>query len=83
MQFGTVSNPTTAQAALVTEMQQRYKAFITTGHPNVPGLSTWTAATTSDVNALPLGGTDSVVVGACDPSFWGNDVQYDYQIFHI
>ncbi|KAG6877731.1 hypothetical protein C0993_004548 [Termitomyces sp. T159_Od127] len=81
--FGTVSNPTTAQAALITEMQQRYKAFIATGNPNVAGLSTWTAATTSDVNALPLGGTDPVVVGACDPGFWGHDVQYDYQVYDI
>ncbi|KAH0583691.1 hypothetical protein H2248_009300 [Termitomyces sp. 'cryptogamus'] len=81
--FGTVSNPTTAQAALIAEMQQRYKAFISTGNPNVAGLSTWTAATTSDVNALPFGGTDPVVVGACDPSFWGHDVQYDYQVYDI
>ncbi|KAG6862055.1 hypothetical protein C0995_007185 [Termitomyces sp. Mi166 len=81
--FGTVSSPTTAQAALVTEMQRRYKAFIDTGNPNVAGLSTWTAATASNVNALPLGGTDPVVVGACYPSFWGHDVQYDYQVYDI
>ncbi|KAG6917923.1 hypothetical protein DXG01_000360 [Tephrocybe rancida] len=81
--FGTVANPSAAQTALVTEMQQRYKAFITNGNPNVAGLSTWTAATSSDVHALPLGGAGPVVVGACDPSFWGRDIQYDYQVYAI
>ncbi|KAG6863513.1 hypothetical protein C0991_005347 [Blastosporella zonata] len=109
--FGTVPSPTAAQSALVTEMQQRYKAFMTTGNPNVAGLATWTAATSSNVNAFPLGSTGPVVVGAglatwtaatssnvnafplgstgpvvvgaCDPSFWGQAVQYDYQVYGI
>ncbi|KAJ7685589.1 alpha/beta-hydrolase [Mycena polygramma] len=85
--FGTVPNPSAAQAALTTEMQARYKAFLTTGTPNAAGLSPWTAATTTDVHAHQLGGTPSpsgeVPVGACDPSFWGAAVQYDYQVFGI
>ncbi|KAF7337962.1 Carboxylic ester hydrolase [Mycena venus] len=85
--FGTVPNPTPAQAALTTEMQARYKAFLTTGNPNVAGLSPWTAATTTDVHAHQLGGTPTpsgeVPVGACDPSFWGAAVDYDYQVFGI
>ncbi|KAJ6531229.1 Alpha/Beta hydrolase protein [Mycena capillaripes] len=85
--FGTVPSPTPAQAALTTEMQARYKAFLTTGSPNAAGLSPWTAATTTTVHAHQLGGTPSpsgeVPVGACDPSFWGAAVQYDYQVFGI
>ncbi|KAG6833658.1 hypothetical protein H0H87_002854 [Tephrocybe sp. NHM501043] len=81
--FGTVASPTTAQTTLITEMQQRYKAFIATGDPNVAGLPTWTQATSSDVHPLPLGGAGPVVVGACDPSFWGEGVQYDYQVYGI
>ncbi|KAF5380850.1 hypothetical protein D9615_004107 [Tricholomella constricta] len=81
--FGTVVNPTPAQAALVTEMQKRYKAFITNGNPNVAGLPTWTAATLSNVHALQLGGSGEVTVGACDPSFWGQGVEYDYQVYGI
>ncbi|KAJ7085678.1 alpha/beta-hydrolase [Mycena belliarum] len=85
--FGTVPSPTAAQAALTIEMQARYKAFLTTGSPNAPGLSVWSAATTSSVHAHQLGGTPSpsgeVPVGACDPSFWGQGVLYDYQVFGI
>ncbi|KAF8205748.1 alpha/beta-hydrolase [Mycena galopus ATCC 62051] len=85
--FGTVPSPTAAQAALTTEMQSRYKAFLTTGSPNVAGLIPWTAATTTDVHAHQLGGTPSpsgeVAIGACDPSFWGAAVDYDYQVFGI
>lgn len=82
-QFGTVQNPTSAQAALVTEMQQRYKAFLTTGNPNAKGFATWSPATTSDVHALQLGGSGEASVGACTPSFWGQAVPYDYQVFGI
>lgn len=64
-------------------MQKRYKAFLSTGDPNASGLATWTPATTSDVHALNLGGTSAIPVGACDPSFWGAAVQYDYQVFGI
>ncbi|KAJ7024309.1 alpha/beta-hydrolase [Mycena alexandri] len=85
--FGTVPSPSTAQAALTKEMQTRYKAFLTTGNPNVAGLTPWTAATMTDVHAHQLGGTPSpsgeVPVGACDPSFWGSAVQYDYQVYGI
>lgn len=63
-------------------MQQRYKAFLTNGNPNVAGLATWTAATTTDVHSLRLGGTGEVSVGACDPTFWGSSVEYDYQFYN-
>lgn len=85
--FGTVPNPTAAQAALIKEMQMRYKAFLTTGSPNAAGLSVWSPATTTTVHAHQLGGTPSpsgeVAVGACDPSFWGAAVDYDYQVYGI
>ncbi|KAG6814563.1 hypothetical protein H0H92_000091 [Tricholoma furcatifolium] len=81
--FGTVANATDAQAALVAEMQLRYQSFMTTGSPNANGLSTWTTSTTSGVNAQPLGGAGPIVVGACDPSFWGDAVDYDYQVYDI
>ncbi|KAJ7508294.1 alpha/beta-hydrolase [Mycena galericulata] len=85
--FGTVPNPTPAQAALTTEMQARYKAFLTTGDPNVPGLTPWLPATTTDVHAKEFGivttpnGEDPVL--ACTPTFWGEAVQYDYQFYDI
>ncbi|KAF8163428.1 Alpha/Beta hydrolase protein [Crassisporium funariophilum] len=80
--FGTVSNPTSAQSALTDEMQKRYKAFLTNGNPNAAGVATWAPATTTDVNPLLLGGTGETAVGACDPSFWGQSVEYDYQYFN-
>jgi hypothetical protein len=64
-------------------MQKRYKAFLSHGNPNAPGLATWSPATTTDVHALLLGGYGKAPVGACDPSFWGRAVQYDYQVFGI
>jgi len=78
-------NPTSAQSALITEMQARYKVFLNTGNPNSAGSSyaTWTPATTSDVHALTLGGSGEVAPGACVPTFWGEAVQFNYQIFDI
>ena len=64
-------------------MQKRYKAFLQGGSPNAPGLPQWNAASTTDVHPLNLGGSSAVPVGGCDPSFWGNAVQYDYQVFGI
>lgn len=64
-------------------MQARYKAFLTTGNPNTAGYATWAPATSSDVHALQLGGSGEATVGACDPSFWGDAVQYDYQYYGI
>lgn len=82
-QFGTAPNPNSQQTALISEMQARYKAFLNTGNPNVPGHATWNIATTSDVHALTLGGTGEVAAGGCDPSFFGDVVPYDYQVFDI
>ncbi len=83
VQFGTVPSPNSQQSALVKEMQARYKAFLTTGDPNAGGLATWKEATSSDVHALTLGGSGEVPAGGCDPSFFGDAVLYDYQIFGI
>ncbi|KAF9566309.1 alpha/beta-hydrolase, partial [Agrocybe pediades] len=80
--FGTVENPTPEQAALTTEIQKRYKAFLTSGNPNVPGTVTWSPATSSNIPSLLLGGSGVAPVGACVPSFWGSGVQYDYQFFN-
>ncbi|KAF9070875.1 Alpha/Beta hydrolase protein [Rhodocollybia butyracea] len=81
--FGTVPHPTSAQSALINEMQARYKEFMLTGSPNVPAYPPWYEATSSNVNALNLGGSGEVAVGSCEPSFWGESVPYDYQIFNI
>lgn len=80
--FGTTSNPTSAQSALTTEMQKRYKAFLTNGNPNVAGVASWAAATSSDVHSILLGGSGETAVGACEPDFWGSTVQYDYQFYN-
>ncbi|KXN92182.1 Crystal protein [Leucoagaricus sp. SymC.cos] len=79
--FGSVSNPSPAQSALVSEMQTRYRAFLNTGNPNTPNLPNWPKAGTSSVNAIQLGAPGSITVGACEPSFWGQAVQYDYQFY--
>lgn len=82
--FGTVPNPTPAQSKLTVEMQARYKAFMNTGNPNPPGsYAKWTPAANWNVNALTLGGSGPVPVGACGPGFWGEAVQYDYQVYDI
>ncbi|OAX40276.1 alpha/beta-hydrolase [Rhizopogon vinicolor AM-OR11-026] len=83
--FGTVSNPSSAQSALITEMQARYKSFLYSGNPNPSDSSytNWQAAGTSDVNAILLGSSGEAPVGACTPSFWGESVAYDYQVYNI
>ncbi|KDQ61117.1 hypothetical protein JAAARDRAFT_32121 [Jaapia argillacea MUCL 33604] len=83
--FGTVPSPTTAQASLTTEMQARYASFMRTGNPNPSGssLAHWGAAGTSNVNAILLGGSGMVPINACSPSYWGQQVLYDYQTFGI
>ena len=82
-QFGTVQNPTAAQAALTTEMQARYSSFMRTGSPNANGFATWNVAGTDNVNAINLGAPGMATVGACNTSYWGNFVQYDYQVFGL
>jgi hypothetical protein len=64
-------------------MQKRYAAFLTTGNPNVNSLPTWTAATSTNVHPKLLGASGEATVGACNPSFWGSAVEYDYQVFDI
>ncbi|KAF9261386.1 alpha/beta-hydrolase [Marasmius fiardii PR-910] len=81
--FGTVSNPTQAQTDLINEVQTRYKAFLNSGNPNAPGLSQWAQATTNTITPLNLGGVGTISTAACDPSFWGAAVPYDYQIFGL
>ncbi|ETW86173.1 Carboxylesterase [Heterobasidion irregulare TC 32-1] len=83
--FGTVQSPTSAQSALISEMQARYSAFLHTGNPNPSGssLTTWSPATTSNISALLFGGEGAASEGACDPRFWGSQVPYDYQVFGI
>lgn len=83
MQFGTVPNPNTAQAALTREMQARYSNFLHTGSPNANGFTTWNVAGTDNVNAINLGQPGMATVGACNTSYWGNFVQFDYQVFNL
>ncbi|KAH7889529.1 Alpha/Beta hydrolase protein [Phlebopus sp. FC_14] len=83
--FGTAPNPDSAQAALITEMQARYKSFLYTGNPNPAGstYANWQAAGTSDVNAILLGSPDEASIGACTTTYWGQTVPYDYQVYGI
>ncbi|KAF7311334.1 Carboxylic ester hydrolase [Mycena kentingensis (nom. inval.)] len=85
--FGTTPSPSAAQAALTKEVQARYRAFLTSGSPNAPGLSPWPVATSGSVHPHQLGGLPSpsgeVPAGACTPEFWGAAVQYDYQVYGI
>lgn len=64
-------------------MQARYKNFLHTGSPNADGFTTWEVAGTSDVNAINLGASGLATVGACNTSYWGDFVQYDYQVFDL
>jgi len=66
-------------------MQARYKSFLYSGNPNPSGSSytNWQAAGQSDVNAILLGSSGEAAVGACTPSFWGESVAYDYQVYDI
>ncbi|KAF8735714.1 hypothetical protein AX14_001579 [Amanita brunnescens Koide BX004] len=79
--FGTVSKPTPAQRSLISEVQKRYKAFIHGGNPHVQGLATWTAVDSSSIIAHNLGGSEHIPVGACEPTFWGEKIPYDYQVY--
>ncbi|KAH9945835.1 alpha/beta-hydrolase [Epithele typhae] len=81
--FGTVPSPTTAQTALTKEMQARYANFMRTGSPNADGFAAWSVAGTDNVNAINLGAPGLATVGACNTSYWGNFVQYDYQVFDL
>lgn len=81
--FGTVPSPTSAQSALTKEIQARYKSFMNTGVPNASGYATWAEATTGDdVHVLLLGGSGEADLGTCTVNYWGDYVQYDYQIFN-
>ncbi|CDO73592.1 hypothetical protein BN946_scf185014.g62 [Trametes cinnabarina] len=81
--FGTTPNPNDAQAALTKEMQARYSNFLHNGNPNANGFANWQVAGTDNVNAINLGAPGLATVGACNTSYWGNFVQYDYQVFNL
>lgn len=84
--FGTTPSPTTVQTSLTKEIQARWSAFMHTSNPNPTsgGYPTWNPSTSSDVHALLLGnGGGEDDPGACTPSFWGSQVQYDWQIYGV
>lgn len=81
--FGTAVDPSSEQSALIEEIQARYKAFLYNGAPNPTGYGTWAKSGSIDVNVLNLGGTSTIDIGACDISFWGDSVPYDYQVYGI
>ncbi|EIW60289.1 alpha/beta-hydrolase [Trametes versicolor FP-101664 SS1] len=81
--FGTVPSPTTSQTALIKEMQARYSNFLHTGDPNASGFAKWNVAGTDNVNAINLGASGLATVGACNTSYWGTFVQFDYQVFNL
>lgn len=76
--FGTGPN----QIPLTREIQARYYSFIRTGIPNAKGYVTWQTTTSSDAKTLNLGGQAPIPVGACVPTFWGDEVLFDYQVNH-
>ncbi|KAH9950203.1 alpha/beta-hydrolase [Amylocystis lapponica] len=81
--FGTVPSPTAAQAALVTEMQARYSAFLHSGDPNAAGYPTWVPTSGSNVTALQFGSAGEYAAGACTVDYWGDYIEYDYQVYDI
>jgi carboxylesterase type B len=82
--FGTAPAPGAAQAAATREVQARIRAFVHSGVPNAPGYAAWAPAGTSDVHAIELGKNGTAVpVGACTPTFWGAEVEYDYQVYGL
>lgn len=76
-------SPTTSQTALIKEMQARYSNFLHTGDPNASGFAKWNVAGTDNVNAINLGASGLATVGACNTSYWGTFVQFDYQVFNL
>lgn len=83
LQFGTAPSPTSAQSALITEIQARYSEFLRSGSPNTGSYATWSATSGSTISALELGGSGTYAAGACTPSEWGSAVPYDYQVYDI
>ncbi|KAL5636494.1 hypothetical protein ACGC1H_000451 [Rhizoctonia solani] len=83
--FGTTPSPTSAQTAMTQELQSRYSSFIRSGVPNPSSGSyaAWAQSGSTDVAALKLGGTGTRPAEACDPSFWGAQVAYDYQVYGL
>lgn len=80
--FGTTPNPSAAQSALTVEAQARWSAFMRGNAPSVSGKPTWNSVSSSGtVNVLNLGGTSTIAEGACTTSYWGNVVEYDYQMY--
>lgn len=86
IQFGTAPNPTPSQSALIAQVQARLKAFF--DNPSVaPNPSSsygkWTAATSSNANAIQLGGSQDgqpVTPYACVNGFWGQSVPFEWQL---
>jgi len=84
--FGTVSNPTSAQSSLISEVQARYGSFLYSSNPNPSGsrFPQWSPATTGNFSAQNLGSPGTANIGACNTQFWGTtNVPYDYQVFGI
>ncbi|KAJ7642241.1 alpha beta-hydrolase [Roridomyces roridus] len=85
--FGTTPNPSPAQTQLTFEIQMRWKMFMLTDSPNAPAFPPWLPATTTDVHAREFGvlttPSGEVPALACDPAFWGQEVQYDYQFYDL
>lgn len=81
--FGTAPSPTAAQAALITQIQARWGAFIRCGNPNTSGYANWSQVThDGQIPVMNLGGTSSIPLGACSTSVWGAAIQYDWQIYN-
>lgn len=80
--FGTAPNPTSAQESLIQEVQGRLKSFLSEGTPDSNGAETWSPVKGNDTNTLVFGGSGgNAIAGACEASFWGSSVPFDYQLF--
>ncbi|KAF9509627.1 hypothetical protein BS47DRAFT_1373463 [Hydnum rufescens UP504] len=83
--FGTTPSPTSAQSCVTREIQARWSAFMHTSDPNPSGSSyaTWMPVEKSgNVHALQFGLSGGEAPdGGCIPTFWGDKVLYDWQIY--
>lgn len=68
------------------EIQSRWGAFMKHSDPNPPRrrLGDWSASTSTNIQALQFGlGGGLAAEDACVPTFWGDAVLYNWQIYGV
>ncbi len=86
LKFGTTPSPSSAQQAVTREIQSRWGAFMRSSDPNPSGtnLGDWPPSTSTTIQALQFGlGGGEAAEDACVPTFWGDAVLYDWQIYGV